>query len=83
MRIPECATLRREGGVINEAVLTGYPFRKRSKIGSQPAKEWREVTECEVLHAACVADTGLASPLQDYAGLWSGTHLGPIAISGP
>ena len=56
MRIPECATLQHKNGVINDAGLIGYPFRKRSKVGSLPAKEWREMTECEVVHAACVTD---------------------------
>lgn len=63
MRIPECATLQHKNVEINDAGLIGYPFRKRSKVGSLLAKEWREMTECEVVHAACVTDKGLVKGL--------------------
>lgn len=85
MRIPECATLQHEGGVINDAGLTGYPFRKRSKVGSLPAKEWREVTECEVLHTACVATRAwptLCETMLDSGVAPSGSHTNQWPLEG-
>lgn len=46
-------------------------------------QERREVTGCEVMHAACVADKGLADPLQDCPGLWCSTHLHLRPTGGP
>ena len=44
----------------NERQLGKITFQSKQKATS---KNRREGTECEVTHAACVADKGLANPL--------------------
>lgn len=76
---------RAVGDPVLSHTLKQEAIRESEIQGEQEAKsnERREMTECEVTHAACVADKGLSNPLQDCAGLWCSTHLYPRPITGP